>query len=552
MSRYMQGAVLLIVVTSCLLCTVVQSLSSSSVVDKQSLGRTGHIKNVAVIGSGIAGLGVAHALSSLSNDDDDMKISIFDARRELDYSKNGGAGIQLNGGLTALGKINKYLQKKVMEAGIPTKKVQSRAKAWKDPSSTTFDTLLQLDIEDLVKNAGGAVTDGLVSNDDDGKATVMWYSIMRGALQDVLVDNLPSSCINKVQFDKKLQDIIIPSSSQDDDDEKKETGGVMCKFSDGTTSGPFDLIIGCDGIKSSVKDYIETGKVQNGDSGIYSGIRIKFAVEDDGGDDATSADLTQYFGDGGYGLSSVYGNGKNKKSSKCAFLISLDDNYIGPFKKKEKNVESADENIAWTQDVRKELEEGKTDMLNQVRSCDLPDFDLGPTITNASRFFELGVYFHNPFTLKGWSKKLSDDGTWAVLAGDAAHAMPPFLGQGANQALQDAYVLASKICENNDIAQGRWSPPPPPASSAVVSGSVENDDEKVEQQPKSLKVLLKEYENRRWFPTASITVKSALIGYLETGGVNGFYSKFRDVFFRTLGFIGVAQRVLLDAATPKL
>lgn len=552
MSRYMQGAVLLIVVTSCLLCTVVQSLSSSSVVDKQSLGRTGHIKNVAVIGSGIAGLGVAHALSSLSNDDDDMKISIFDARRELDYSKNGGAGIQLNGGLTALGKINKDLQKKVMEAGIPTKKVQSRAKAWKDPSSTTFDTLLQLDIEDLVKNAGGAVTDGLVSNDDDGKATVMWYSIMRGALQDVLVDNLPSSCINKVQFDKKLQDIIIPSSSQDDDDEKKETGGVMCKFSDGTTSGPFDLIIGCDGIKSSVKDYIETGKVQNGDSGIYSGIRIKFAVEDDGGDDATSADLTQYFGDGGYGLSSVYGNGKNKKSSKCAFLISLDDNYIGPFKKKEKNVESADENIAWTQDVRKELEEGKTDMLNQVRSCDLPDFDLGPTITNASRFFELGVYFHNPFTLKGWSKKLSDDGTWAVLAGDAAHAMPPFLGQGANQALQDAYVLASKICENNDIAQGRWSPPPPPASSAVVSGSVENDDEKVEQQPKSLKVLLKEYENRRWFPTASITVKSALIGYLETGGVNGYYSKFRDVFFRTLGFIGVAQRVLLDAATPKL
>lgn len=50
----------------------------------------------------------------------------------------------------------------------------------------------------------------------------------------------------------------------------------------------------------------------------------------------------------------------------------------------------------------------------------------------------------------------------------------------------------------------------------------------------------------------SITIKSALIGYLETGGVNGFYSKFRDGFFRTMGVIGVAKKVLLDAATPKL
>jgi len=506
------------------------SLFSTTAVESLSSMTTTPIKRVAVIGSGIAGLGVAHALTSLSNDEDNLEVSLFDARTKL--NSQDGAGIQLNGGLTALGKIDKDLQMKVMEAGLPAKSVESRSKAWKNPSSTTYDTLLQLNLEDLVRNTGGAVTDNLVQ---DGK--VLWYSIMRGALQEVLVDHLPSSI--PVQFEKKLVDITPIEDA---------TTGVMCKFSDGSISGPFDMIVGCDGIKSAVKDYIDTGKIQRSDEdsgSIYSGIRIKFAVEDGDptADSPATVGLTQYFGDGGYGLSGLYGNGKNNAPTKCAYLISLDDDYIGPFKRKKRGTAAgvqvvADENIAWTQDDQKGVEIGRKIMYDQVIGSNLPDFELGPIISNADRYFELGVYFHNPFTLKGWSKEISN-GSWAVLVGDAAHAMPPFLGQGANQALQDAYTLATKICQYNDSTQGRWSPPP----------VIDNEEEK---KPKPLKALLKEYERKRWFPTASITVKSALIGYLETGGVDGSYSKFRDVFFRSMGVLGVAKKVLLDAATPKL
>ncbi len=67
----------------------------------------------------------------------------------------------------------------------------------------------------------------------------------------------------------------------------------------------------------------------------------------------------------------------------------------------------------------------------------------------------------------------------------------------------------------------------------------------------SFAMILREYENLRWNPTSLITAKSVLLGYLETGG-QGFPSLFRDAFFFIAGKIGVAEKVFLDAATPKI
>ena len=41
-----------------------------------------------------------------------------------------------------------------------------------------------------------------------------------------------------------------------------------------------------------------------------------------------------------------------------------------------------------------------------------------------------------------------------VLAGDAAHGMPPFIGQGANQGLEDAAAIATLVAEINK--QNKW------------------------------------------------------------------------------------------------
>lgn len=357
-----------------------------------------------------------------------------------------------------------------------------------------------------------------------------------------MLDTLPKETFKRVKFGKSLTQISGTDSSD----------GVQITFDDGSCEGPFDLVVGCDGVNSAVKEYVETGKIpetgRKGNQALYSGIRIRYAVQDENtassppSDDDAVAKLSQYFGNGAYALSGNYGSGKGRSPIKCAFTIYLDEEYIGPFRKKESKraVGLNDENNDWSQDNRKGTGER---MLDQVEACSVPDIEIGPIIRDASRFFELGVYLHSPFSWKGWSKEVTGSGgRFCVLGGDAAHAMPPFLGQGSNQAIQDSYCLAKKVYEHNKYLQQLESSP-------GTSGEGTEADEESKNTGDIAKVL-RSYEKTRWAATTSISAKASLLGYLEAS--TGFIAKFRDVFFFTLGSLGVAKKVYLGAAVPSV
>ena len=127
--------------------------------------------------------------------------------------------------------------------------------------------------------------------------------MMRGTLQRVLHEGLADDHCLGVTFGRRLTGISYASStssssslSSSSSSSASASGGegiMLCEFDDGSTSGPYDLVVGCDGIQSAVRQYVNDGVIRPSSSSgsvMYSGLRITFAVQDDGTKHADGGD----------------------------------------------------------------------------------------------------------------------------------------------------------------------------------------------------------------------------------------------------------------------
>ncbi len=469
--------------------------------------------SVCVLGAGPAGLTTALAmqkmvsplstttkLSPLSK----LKITVLEKNANA-LDGNVGGGFNINGGAAVLEKLGVYEE-------VFSKNANALRAVLSRRCDVDRTKLFEVDIEREVRGDFLTNAKELLVNEERGE--VMAGTVMRADLSQSLRESL-----NEETCEVVLGCEVIGVDA--------ESGEVELRRRDGTTTETrkFDLIVGADGIDSLArKCVVESNAISgNGSSSgsgnssrsggsstsgrkepIYSGIKILFGVTgvDDKPEDLIRelSDRTtahQWFGDGAYSLVFT-GGGENKKRHNLAFCSN-------------EPLGSANSNPSWRANslVTKEYAH------NKMMKANMPA-DVLRLCLRCERFFEIGVFFHEP--LDSWS---SSNGK-VVLVGDAAHAMPPFLGQGANQAMQDAYVLAKCL--------------------ATCGADIKN--------PSKVNEALQSYSNTRRPPTEAIMNASRFVGALETG--KGPVSLFRDLAFFVAGKFGLTGKIFLSGATPRL
>ena len=314
------------------------------------------LRRVAIVGSGISGLTAAYALKR-----NNIEVDLFERSQSITEF---GAGITLSKNATILLKELKLMEALSPKSNLPMRSYIRDYKNANIINSMEFDNnFITMDRRDLVQT--------LATKFEDIGGTI--------------------------HFGKQIKS-VDPST------------GEVSVSEEETIS--YDLILFCDGIKSSLRDlYIDEQEPKFTNYVAWRGIISENNLPHYEGSDKVNI----YYGPGGH----------------CVHYPIGGEGLI--------NFIAIEHNSVWSEESWK-IEGNKSEFLKRFKDWNKT---LVHMLGSAEKIYKWGIFQRPP------PKKLYKDK--CVLLGDAAHPMVPFLGQGGCLAIEDAFCLASLLDNNNDL-----------------------------------------------------------------------------------------------------
>lgn len=338
---------------------------------------------IGVAGSGVGGVMLGYALQTKGFD-----VTVFEKTGK--FSRFGGPIQLASNALSCVNSLSPDLFQQIM-------------------GRFTFTGTRTCGIKDGIRNEWYSIFDA-IKNLAEWNTLPYTGVIDRPDLQEILLSNMKEGTVRNSM---KVQEYI-----------EQEDGKVDLIFENGEKHTGFDVVVGADGIWSSVRSQMWGEGGARPGTCTYSGYTLFAAetimppespfFENEGYFDAG---YKVYIGPGKYFVTSDVGSGRIQW---YAFLALPPDT-----KARSSNTDFLlDQFEGWSEEILACLRNTPDNIVEQR-----------------------DLYDRRPSVLRSWSKGA------VTMLGDAVHPMMPNLGQGGCQAIEDAFVLTDELCDVTDRDQ---------------------------------------------------------------------------------------------------